>query len=317
MCKINSRKFLHFIFIASFFITSCDDSKTKMHGYIEGDFIYLSSEVFGVISSVAVRRGQSVKQNDLLLTIDDADARKQLEIARKKYDSAIAQLNNLQKGARGSEKKITQAQIKKAKNDLLLAQSKLKKYRELNKKGYVSSFELEQVEAELKSCQHVLQQQKATLNNQKQPARSDEIAAQQATVQAVWHQLEQQQIMLAKYRVLASVTGSIHDVIYRKGEMATSGSPLIIILPDNAIKAIFYASNQQLAQLKVGQSVLISVAGVKTPVSAKVSFISQKAEYSPPVLFKGALDKRVFRVEAELEKMSGSVKPGQPVEVSV
>lgn len=318
MCKFNSRIFLHFVFIASFLMVGCEDSnKIKTHGYIEGDFIYLSSEVSGIISSVSVHRGQSVEEHELLLTIEDADARKQLEIARKNYDSAMAQLDNLQKGARKSEKEITQAQIKKANSDFSLAQSKLEKYRELNKKGYVSSFELEQAAAELKSYQHVLQQQKATLKNQQQPARSDEIAAQQATVQAMWHQLEQQQITLGKYRLLASMAGSVHEVIYRKGEMATAGSPLIILLPNDAIKVIFYVPNQHLASLKIGQPVSLSVANVQTPLSAKISFISQKAEYMPPVLFKGTLDKRVFRVEAELEKLSSLVRPGQPVEVTI
>lgn len=59
--------------------------------------------------------------------------------------------------------------------------------------------------------------------------------------------------------------------------------------------------------------------GCGEPVAAKISFISQQAEYTPPVIYsREQRSKMVFLVEARpVPADAMRLRPGQPVDVSL
>ena len=51
-------------------------------------------------------------------------------------------------------------------------------------------------------------------------------------------------------------------------------------------------------------------------MTARVTFVSGEAEFTPPVIFSvQTREKLVYKVEAVPEKNAASLKPGQPVDV--
>jgi HlyD family secretion protein len=109
----------------------------------------------------------------------------------------------------------------------------------------------------------------------------------------------------------------VYDVIYRVGERVPANAPVVVLLPDDAVKLRFFVPETRLAQLAVGDRVGVSCDGCPAGLSATVSFVSPQAEFTPPVIYSNeSRSKLVFMAEAKPDPSSRSrLKPGQPVEV--
>jgi len=69
----------------------------------------------------------------------------------------------------------------------------------------------------------------------------------------------------------------------------------------------------------VGQKIFFDCDGCPQTREAAISFISPRAEYTPPVIYsQESREKLVFRVEATMtEATAKGVNPGQPVDVVI
>jgi HlyD family secretion protein len=81
----------------------------------------------------------------------------------------------------------------------------------------------------------------------------------------------------------------------------------------------FFVSEETFSTLRASQSVLVSLAGRDAPLNARISYLSPKPEYTPPVLYnRDNRAKLVFLVEAVFAPADArDLHPGQPVEVSL
>src|SRR5581483_4935019 len=106
----------------------------------------------------------------------------------------------------------------------------------------------------------------------------------------------------------------VQDIYFREGEYVPASTPVLSVLPPKNIYVRFFVPETQLAQVKLGDSVLITCDGCK-PMQAKISFIAQQEEFTPPVIFSiGNREKLVFKMEARVPR-GLPLHPGQPVEV--
>jgi HlyD family secretion protein len=77
----------------------------------------------------------------------------------------------------------------------------------------------------------------------------------------------------------------------------------------------------QIAQIRVGQPAKVYLdndPNRKTPLNAKVAAIDTKASFTPEnVYFQKDRIEQVFGVKLTIEKPSGFVKPGMPVDAEI
>jgi len=72
-----------------------------------------------------------------------------------------------------------------------------------------------------------------------------------------------------------------------------------------------------LPMIKIGDAIEVTCDGCAQPVTAKVSFISRSAEYTPPVIYSlEERNKLVFMIEARTDTVDG-LRVGQPVSVAL
>ena len=103
-------------------------------------------------------------------------------------------------------------------------------------------------------------------------------------------------------------------MLYRAGERVVANAPVMVLLPDGALKLRFYVPQPRLAQVRVGSTVAVTCDGCPANLRATVSFVSPQAEYTPPVIYsRDNRAKLVFLVEARAANQA--LKPGQPVDV--
>ena len=70
--------------------------------------------------------------------------------------------------------------------------------------------------------------------------------------------------------------------------------------------------------LKNGQSIQIRCDGCAAPVAAQITYVSNEAEFTPPVIYSNETRRKlVFLIEARPSTDDApKLRPGQPVEVS-
>jgi HlyD family secretion protein len=123
------------------------------------------------------------------------------------------------------------------------------------------------------------------------------------------------QTRLARRSVASPVGGTVQQVYFRPGEVVTASRPIVALLPPGNVKIRFFVPETLLPRIAYGENVTVRCDGCAGDLTAKVSFISKTAEFTPPVIY--SLEERaklVFLIEA-LPADPGNLRVGQPVDV--
>jgi HlyD family secretion protein len=149
------------------------------------------------------------------------------------------------------------------------------------------------------------------------PARADERQAATAQARAASEALRQAQWREDQKRQRAPVAAQVADVFYRVGEFVGAGQPVVMLLPPANVKARFYVPETRLQSIALGASVTVHCDGC-APFAARVTFISTRPEYTPPVIYSNEQRaKLVFLVEARPTPADAArLRPGQPLWVT-
>jgi HlyD family secretion protein len=127
--------------------------------------------------------------------------------------------------------------------------------------------------------------------------------------QTEWRQQQKQQ--------LAPADALVADTFFRPGEFIAAGQPVVALLPPANIKARFFVPEPELSKVTLGQTVTLQCDGCGAAISARVSFIATRPEYTPPVIYSNEQrSKLVFMVEAQPAAADAArLRPGQPLDV--
>lgn len=115
----------------------------------------------------------------------------------------------------------------------------------------------------------------------------------------------------------APQSGLVYDTLFRQGEWVAAGKPVVVLLPPQNIKVRVFVPETHVGAIHYGETAQVQVDGVKQPFVGKVSYISPKAEYTPPVIYsRETRAKLVFMVELIFDvQAAADLHPGQPVDV--
>lgn len=239
------------IFISASLVACEKAPIDSVQGYVEGEFVYVSSPLAGTLEHLAVQRGDQVAAGNPLFTLDET----------------------MEKAARDQ-----------ARAALVLSEAQFARQKNLFQSGPASAQEFDQ-------------------------ARSARDQDQERLTQAEWN--------LAQMKQDAPKAGLIFDTLFREGEWVAAGKPVVMLLPPGNIKVRAFVSETEVGRLRVGQEARVSVDGVPEPFVGKISYISTRAEFTPPVIYsRESREKLVFLVEIRFDPaIAAKLHPGQPVDV--
>ena len=140
-------------------------------------------------------------------------------------------------------------------------------------------------------------------------ARSTRDQDRQRLAQSEWN--------LAQMKQAAPQAGLVYDTLFRKGEWVAAGKPIVALLPPANIKVRAFVPETKVGALHIGQKARVAVDGVAQSFDGTISYISPRAEYTPPVIYsRESRSKLVFMVEIHFEPaIAAKLHPGQPVDV--
>lgn len=139
----------------------------------------------------------------------------------------------------------------------------------------------------------------------------------QAELRSAEARLNSAQTRLARRVIASPVTGAVQQVYFRPGELVPAGRPIVALLPPGNLKIRFFVPESELPRIAYGDRVTVKCDNCSGDLTAKVSFISRSAEFTPPVIY--SLEERaklVFLIEA-LPEQPEHFRVGQPVDVVI
>lgn len=304
--------------LAILFAGCGSDHNGRLQGYIEGEFVHVAAPIAGALQRLSVERGTQVRAGDDLFALDPMPEQTAVEEATRRSEQARASLQDARKGKRPSEIEALRAMHQEAQLALELAEKELGRAERLFKNAEATTEqEVDRARSVRDQAKQRLSQLAAELDTAQLGARPDQVAAAEANLEAVQAALAKAEWSLGQKRQRAALAGVVFDTLYREGEWVPAGRPVVSLLPPGGVRLRVYVPQAQVGGLALGDRVSVSVDGIPQPLTAKVSFVSPRAEFTPPVIYsRESRQKLVFLVEAVFDPtVAARLHPGQPVDV--
>lgn len=304
------------IALAAALLSACEsDGGRGFTGYVEGDLLYIGPEEAGRLVIVDVAEGAALSAGTVLARLDDRVQAADLAAASASLAEASARLDKARAAQqRPEELAVLQATERRLTTALDLSRIDLERQKSLVPKGAAS-------QAALDTAQHQYDQNEASLDEVRRQidvgritARSEDIAAAEASLRQAQASRDAAQIRLDRRALKAPADARVQTLYFRAGELVPEGKPVASLLPPGLIKVRFFVPQTELQSVAVGGTVEVTCDGCR-PATARISFISDVAEFTPPVIYsREERAKLVYLVEA-LPDDPGLARPGQPVTV--
>lgn len=231
--------------------------------YIQADFTLVAPRVAGTIDHVMVQENQHVRKGQLLATIDARDFVVAVKAADADVAEARANIISLKSHLAEQEAIIRQAQAGVAAADasLMLARDNQKRYRNLAKDGSGTIQAMQQADEQLRI--QLASREKNTAGLQ---VAEQQVAIVKADLEKAWAALAQAtaaqdaaDLKLSYTRILAPISGTVGKKSVRTGAFVNVGTPLLAIVPLDALYITANYRETQLARVRPGQAVDVSV----------------------------------------------------------
>jgi HlyD family secretion protein len=293
------------------------DAPGTYQGYVEGEFVYLASSQAGQLTQLSVARGDTVATDAPVFALEAQNEIDAVAQARQQLQAAQAQQADMLTGKRRPEIEVVAAQLEQARADAARAETQYRRDQEQYQAGGIPKSQLDDSRAAAASAAAHVRELEGQLEVARLPGRGQQIRAQEAQVRAAQAALAQAQWKLDQKSVHAPHAGLVFDTMYRSGEWVSAGSSVVRMLPPENVKVRFFVPETAVGALAPGRALRIHCDGCASDVPATLTFVSDQAEYTPPVIYSNETRaKLVFLVEARPQPTDAvKLHPGQPVEV--
>jgi HlyD family secretion protein len=285
------------------------------NGYVEADYVYVAASTPGTIAMLPLREGDVVTKGQVLFTLSEEQYRAVLDAAEARVLAADAALQNLTTGGRKDEIDVIRATLAKAEADLSLARETSVRTGKLFAEGLAPQSKYDQDRATLASAEANVRQLQAQLKVAELPARDAQQWQAEANLAAAKADAEKARADLADRTVVAPQDGRVERLYFAAGEMAGAGTPVVSLLPADALKVKFYVGEAERPTLALGQAIGVTCDGCAEGLTARLSYFASDPQFTPPVIYSRDERQRLtFLAEATLDADS-HLLPGQPVTV--
>ena len=285
-----------------------------LSGYVEGESLYLASPISGAVVELTVQRGDRVSAGQRLFAIDPRQAGAARDQARAELGAASAQAQDARKGLRPSEVAVFDANIAAAEARARETEAVLRRVRVLARQGIYAPARLDDAKAAYDAAAAQVLAARRQRDSAVLGARTDQIAAADSRVAQAAAGLGAADARLGDITPLAPTAGRVEEVFYQQGEWAVANQPVLAIIPDDRIKLRFFVPEREVSAYAPGTTVAFACDGCAKGLSAKITYVSPRPEFTPPVIYsREARDRLVYLVEA---RPSVRLNPGQPVDVT-
>jgi HlyD family secretion protein len=192
-------------------------------GYIVAHHtIDVSSKIVGKVAWIGVEKGDKVKQGEVLVQLDDADYRAQVEQAKANLAASQANLKKLEAGSRPQEIQAALANVEQAQADFQNNALNLKRTRELYQQKIDSQQQLDAAVDQYKVSKGKLDNAQQNYDLAKIGNRIEDINYARAQVEQNKAALDYAQTQLDATLIRSPIDGTVLDRNVEKGELVSN-----------------------------------------------------------------------------------------------
>jgi len=263
--------------------------------------VEVAPKVSGTIVDIRVDVGQTVREGDVLLLLEQTDASNAVKQAEASYQSALA---NLKQAEAGADQGLSQAEnaLKQAEQAYADQQRELERTKELHGSGFATDQQLEQATAAYRNAELALANARKALEIAKQQTG---LAVARAAVQQALVALETARETLRNTTVVAPMTGVVSSVAATEGAFASPQAQAVRLIDTSALLVKVNVPEREINAVKPGDTVDVTVPSIGRAFAAAVETVS-------PVMDPQA---RAYPIEIAIPNEGGELKPDMVAEV--
>lgn len=239
----------------------------------------------GMVTNVAVREGQRVKQGELLTQIDDQMPRLAAEAARAQLEIARAKAENDVQGRFAMKSlEVSEAELKRSTESI----------ERFPKSVSQSQIDVERLSVQKNRLEAEQAEQERQIAALEMSAKRTDLAAAEAEI--------------ARRKIVAPFDGVIVQVYVRNGEWVKPGQQALRIVNVDRLKAEGFVPAAQAGAELEGKPVQLTIEGSNAPaVTGTIVFVSPEVD---PITGQ-------VRVWAEIDNGKRQLRPGQPARMVI
>ncbi len=231
--------------------------------------IDIGSQLTGTVAAIPVAEGQTVAAGQLLIELENSEAKAAVAQARATVAQAQTRLRQLQEvGLPTAEQNVQQAQI-----NLQNIQRQYERTKELRRKEFVGQAQLDDAQQKLDLAQSQLrsaQLQVATNAPEGSDTQMANVALEQAQAG-----LQMAQARLAYTRIAAPIAGTLIARNVERGDVVQPGKTLMVLSPAGKTQLVLQIDEKNLASLHLGQKAQASADAYPAQrFAAEVAYIN-------------------------------------------
>ena len=299
------------------------------NAFVQADTTSVSPQIEGYVVEVLVKDNQRVEAGQVLVRLDDADARAELAQAEANLAALQAAVQNVD--ARTIQEHATVASraaaVEQARAQAALAQQQVDRYGRLAEQGWVSQQRIQTEQASARTAQaSVAEAQAALVAEQRTVGVLGSSRVQSvASVDQARALVDKARIALERTVIRAPVGGVVGARGVRVGQYIRPGGQVLSIVPLGDTYVVANFKETQLGRLRIGQEVEIKADAFKgEPITGHIDSFAPAtgSEFAliPVENATGNFTKITQRVPVRIRvdrRENGALRPGLSVEVKV
>jgi HlyD family secretion protein len=291
------------------------------YGNVEATEVVVGAEGSGQLIAFTVEEGNKLAVDATVGEIDRTQLELQRTEASAQRSATAARVAEIQQQM---EALVAQREAAVAQRAALVAQHEIAKraYERISRlytQQAATAPQLDQAERDLRTLGEQVRSQDrqiAAQGQQIEAARAQQVTVRRQ-VDAADAQIDDR---IRKTAVVNPVAGTVLATYAKAGEFVQQGQPLYKIADLDAVEVRAYVDETQLASVRLGQGVQVTVDTGKDErksMPGTVSWVSSEAEFTPtPIQTREERAELVYAIKVRVANQGGVLKIGMPADVN-
>jgi HlyD family secretion protein len=207
------------------------------------------------VEKVFVRPGERVKPGQLLVQLDDADARAEAAKTQAQLKAAEADLAAVKSGGTQEEVLTNQSQLTKARAERDAAMRNLNALRQLQQRGAASPEEVQAAQNRLNGAEADVRLFRQKKTSRFSPADVSRIQAEANQARAAFFAAQD---LLQKSEIRSPKSGEVYALPVRQGQYVAAGDLIVAVANLSTVQVRAFIDEPDIGRLQKGEAVEVS-----------------------------------------------------------
>ena len=226
--------------------------ETTDDAYVAGNPVPVTAEAPGTVAAILADETSEVHQGQVLVRLDDSDARVALQKAEADLASTVRRVEQLYATERQLGAKVQSQQA-----TLALARSDYARHKNLNERGYYSASALEHSATSVQVDEHDVTEAEQALSAVRAQVL-DSAVVDHPEVKLAAAEVRTAYLNLERMTIVSPVTGYVAKRNVQLGAHVDGSAPLMVVVPLDQVWVNANFKESQLSRIKPGQAVTLS-----------------------------------------------------------